>query len=811
MRSALATVAQRSRGNRQRSTSLSTVPPARNSGDYLPELAAIAASIIYRSPLPSQSGLPVYIVNAAAFPDAFEVDYDSLLPYVLARLPGEDELLSGTEYEVIFFAGGQPEGATTEKKQGPGIGWYLQAYHALSRAMRKKLQKLYIVHPRTWVRVLVGVFGTVVSPKFRRKIEHVNTLSGLALQIPIEKLLIPPPVYLHDRRLMPEIDVPYASGRRAFGARHPLPRSLDTGKTRLPRVLRETTSFILMPRCVKMEGLFRIPPHSILAGVLKEAYDRGQKFIVWKEKGATYAPPGMQKELINEIKLEDAYGAYLAASLIKTWYRELREPIFPESSYEVLRSRYSSADDQATPEDLVDMLLPASTKSPLTVTSREILIRHLLPLLSEVAAHEPDNKMNAENLAICFAMALVCGSNQMEDAKMTMIIRRVLGTAIEMWPQLREGLGMSADDFKNDIDAPADSRDYEDPLIEQHGRTRSVEEAGEKDGAHRIELADADSPTDVPSPERERAPALPPRPSRSRAASDAAKNVFTAIKGHVPVPPLPKRKPAPQPQPSPSFEPPRYSAIFSSEDGDEAAHSPVSYTVSNGNTPMENYENEKKGFPASAPPMDPNPAIQMPKRKAVSTEHALPDTEPAGATSAPPPRTDSLRSPSETHSALIARAAAQKAASSRAPSINEPISAPGAMKSDSNTAPEPTFRKPSWPASRPPIQVPTLAKPILPSRQRSQETRPGTMVPSNDLQTPVFPKPRTPSPGLLKRMSTMENVNGGGGGLAVQQEPRKLNLKKASVDDLRRLYEERVEVAGGLKRVETGRRESGAA
>ena len=322
MRSALATVAQRTRGNRQRqrSTSLSTVPPARNSGDYLPELAATAASIIYRSPLPSQSGLPLYIVNAAAFPDAFEVDYDSLLPYVLARLPGEDELLSGTEYEVIFFAGGQPDSATTEKKQGPGIGWYLQAYHVLSRALRKKLQKLYIVHPRTWVRVLVGVFGTVVSPKFRRKIEHVNTLSGLALQIPIEKLLIPPPVYLHDRRLASEIDVPYASGRRAFGARHPLPRSLDTGRTRLPRVLREATSFLLMPGCLKMEGLFRIPPHSMLAGVLKEAYDRGQRFIVWKEKGATYTGPGMQKELLGEIRLEDAYGAYLAASLIKTWY-----------------------------------------------------------------------------------------------------------------------------------------------------------------------------------------------------------------------------------------------------------------------------------------------------------------------------------------------------------------------------------------------------------------------------------------------------------------------------------------------------------
>jgi Rho GTPase-activating protein 1 len=122
MRSALATVTQR-RGNRSRSTSLSSVPPAKNSGDFDRGLATLAASIIYKSPLPSQAGLPIYIVNAAAFPDAYEVDYNALLPYVLARLPEEDELISGTEYEIIFFAGGQPDGATTEKKQGPGVGW----------------------------------------------------------------------------------------------------------------------------------------------------------------------------------------------------------------------------------------------------------------------------------------------------------------------------------------------------------------------------------------------------------------------------------------------------------------------------------------------------------------------------------------------------------------------------------------------------------------------------------------------------------------------------------------------------------------
>lgn len=157
--------------NRLGSSSLSTVPPPQTSSDWSRSLAKAAASILYRTPLPSQAGLPIYILNAAALPDADEVDYDALLPYVLARLPGEEKLLSGTEYEVIFFAGGGADGATTSRKNRPGWGWFVQAYHVLSRAMRKRLQKLYIVH-ESWVRILVEMFSTIVSPKFRRKIVH---------------------------------------------------------------------------------------------------------------------------------------------------------------------------------------------------------------------------------------------------------------------------------------------------------------------------------------------------------------------------------------------------------------------------------------------------------------------------------------------------------------------------------------------------------------------------------------------------------------------------------------------------------------
>ena len=178
---------------------LASVPPPLSSTEYSFSLASLASRILYRSPLPSRADLPVYILNAAAFPDSKEVDYDALLPYVLARLPGEEELIGGTGYEVVFFAGvpayegnrarkastaanepgaadgGDAYGSVASgkgKKNRPGWGWFLQAYHVLTRAMRKRLTKLYVVHEKGWIRVVMEMFATIVSPKVRKKVVH---------------------------------------------------------------------------------------------------------------------------------------------------------------------------------------------------------------------------------------------------------------------------------------------------------------------------------------------------------------------------------------------------------------------------------------------------------------------------------------------------------------------------------------------------------------------------------------------------------------------------------------------------------------
>lgn len=145
-------------------------PPQPHSPSYDRGLAQLAERILYRSEGPDPvSGGPLLILCAAAFPDPQDVDYNKLLPYVLSNIPSERELGVGG-YSVVFFAGSGGGGMVKEGR--PGWAWALQAYGLLGRAVRKKIKRLWVVHERAWVRVILELMAGVVSGKFRRKIVH---------------------------------------------------------------------------------------------------------------------------------------------------------------------------------------------------------------------------------------------------------------------------------------------------------------------------------------------------------------------------------------------------------------------------------------------------------------------------------------------------------------------------------------------------------------------------------------------------------------------------------------------------------------
>ena len=665
-----------------------------------------------------------------------------------------------------------------------------------------------------------------------------SNLTNLALYIPIENLLIPPSTYLTDRRISDDIFAPYASGCRAFAARNPFPNT-SRGTTRFPRVLRETTSFVLLEENITSEGLFRIPAHSKLREVLKEAYDRGQKYIIWKDNGVSLPVPlypgaEHQDEIVAEVDPKDAYSVFMAAALIKAWYSSLRQPVFPSESYRDLKRLFG--DSQQTPDldQLRDLFSPSSEWSFLPAISREIVVRHLLPLLHEVSSRQEQNKMTAENLAVCFAPALLCGPDQIEDAKMSSIIRRIFTQAVDMWGQgLREACGQEAGAFREQLKLPANINEWEDPVeVKRSDNRDSIDE--QMSGITLQDNEKAPEPyTDYPqatSSATSSATNPPPLPPRSRVPSAKSSGDSVA------------RKPAP-----PLAVPPRYSAAIS-DAPDDMAESPITYAATtDGFSPRRNefeqapramYPDEKKSGTAVQVPIlasscaakDAKPStsaapafapkIILPKRKALTPaqinnaeksaikQDEACQTSEYGSNSFSPqgqalPGLADLPSIDTTGNRRRWMSSASYTQSETTSPSSNFSSAALEMKPTSATE----TRRPSVPfasVNRAP-QITGLARPVYPTPTTNTHIHPITgRPPSKSTSLPVpAPKARAVSPGLLKRMPSLEQTN------KPEPErlaPRKLNLKKASVEDLRKLYEERAGTANVL--VEVSRQRS---
>ena len=383
----------------------------------------------------------------------------------------------------------------------------------------------------------------------------VSSLSSLALHIPIEDLLIPPSVYLCDRRVARDIYVPYVTGRRAFGVNRPLPTSA-TGTLRLPRVLRESTSFVLMGENMKTEGLFRINARAALVSILREAYDRGQKFIVWKEEDSvltfSHWQEGHGSVMVEEHQHAEGFSLVTATGLIKLWYAELQEPIFSQASYPFLRGIVESSPESFQISTIIDLMGEASDWSPLSRVSRQILTMHLLPFLYMIAAYQEWNKMTPYNLAVCFAPALIRGLDVLEDTNIINTISRILEYTVTHWDcRLASTLGTDMGKFNESLRAPEAIEDCEDPLDTTVPPARSLHL--QTDGIMLIDRETSDDEERPPLPPRtnnnheieEDRPPLPPRINIDQFSGEDSSTSC-----------MMRRKPAPVLQ-----SPPRYSSI----------------------------------------------------------------------------------------------------------------------------------------------------------------------------------------------------------------------------------------------------------
>jgi Rho GTPase-activating protein 1 len=241
--------------------------------------------------------------------------------------------------------------------------------------------------------MLFSLAGAIISPKFFRKIQYIPTLSALAQHVPIAQIDIAPAVYQENLKYESQITVPPAQQSSVFGV------SLDQlmggygESSGIPRVVKDCVEYI-REKGMETEGLFRRSPSSALLSQVKDAYNRGQS-----------------------VSLASFNDVHMAAVLLKKFFRDLPEPIFPERLYPIIRKCPPLSSD---PQDMDAVMYIRDTLIPeLEVESPAglILLTYVLHLLHEVSLRSNKNRMDAANLAIVFCPNLVSSGDVMRDVQ----------------------------------------------------------------------------------------------------------------------------------------------------------------------------------------------------------------------------------------------------------------------------------------------------------------------------------------------------------------------------------------------------------
>lgn len=306
---------------------------------------------------------------------------------------------------------------------------------------------------------------------------------------------------------------------------------------------------MLADSLIKTEGLLRVSARAQNVEILKEAYDRGQKFIVWKDLGTTLIFPtfkeGIGSASVQEVDQIDGYDVHAAAALIKLWYHELREPVFPPTSYQALEKLYNDPKQSPSAQELTHMLSPGTDFSPIPDISRTILITHLLPFAAQVAQSSDQNRMTPTNLAVVFAPNLVCGPDPIEDLKILSIAQRLLAAMIMHWTaDIAPALRLTSGNFESSLRTPEAVADWEDPL-EEILRGQDADQTGSDEQTNGIILLDNDGDEAESSSEEDviddgqQRPPLPPRPQVHTLAGMSLSDGFSQSASPV------RRKPTP--------------------------------------------------------------------------------------------------------------------------------------------------------------------------------------------------------------------------------------------------------------------------
>ncbi|XP_063986175.1 rho GTPase-activating protein 1 isoform X2 [Diachasmimorpha longicaudata] len=318
------------------------------------------------------AGRKVIVVSACKLPAVGKevFNHAKLLRYLTHTL----DTFVEQDYSLVYFH----HGLTSKNK--PPLSWLWQAYKAFDRKYKKNLKALYLVHPTNFIRIVWQIFKPAISAKFGRKMMYVNYLDELATHINLDQLIIPQQVLEHDEQLMlktrknlstspPSSSVATPIATTQFGASLQFIKE-NNGGDPIPPIVRQCVEFLDTPDALETEGIFR---RSANVAVVKE----------------------LQNQCNHGLPVNFRGDPHIAAVLLKTFLRELDEPLMTYELYDEI-TQFQSLSKDERPRKVKILVLE---KLP---EDNYQLLKYIVQFLSRVMDRSDLNKMTSSNLAVVF-------------------------------------------------------------------------------------------------------------------------------------------------------------------------------------------------------------------------------------------------------------------------------------------------------------------------------------------------------------------------------------------------------------------------
>ncbi|XP_014477588.1 PREDICTED: rho GTPase-activating protein 1 isoform X1 [Dinoponera quadriceps] len=323
------------------------------------------------------AGRKIIVVSACKLPPIGKETFNhaKLLRYLTHTL----DTFVEQDYSLIYFH----YGLTSKNK--PPLSWLWQAYKAFDRKYKKNLKALYLVHPTNFIRIVWQIFKPAISVKFGRKMMYVNYLEELAQYINLDQLIIPPQVIEHNEQLLiknkknlltspPQSTVTTPVGTTQFGAGLQFIKENNNGDP-IPPILRQCVEFLDTPDALETEGIFR----------------RSANLMVVKE---------LQNRCNQGLPIDFQGDPHIAAVLLKTFLRELDEPLMTYELYDEI-TQFQTLSKDERPRKVKILVLEKLPEDNYQV------LKYIVQFLSRVMDRCDLNKMTSSNLAVVFGPNLV--------------------------------------------------------------------------------------------------------------------------------------------------------------------------------------------------------------------------------------------------------------------------------------------------------------------------------------------------------------------------------------------------------------------